>query len=132
MLPHLPQNQHGILAWLDAFLPPVLWAILIFFLSNQPTLPGPDIYLWDFLFKKSAHMFVYAVLYLLSYRGIYQVTHAGHPRVRLLLPFIICLLYSVSDELHQSLIPNRQPTLRDVGYDSLGMLVAFLKLNDYI
>ena len=41
-----------------------------------------------------------------------------------LLPLIICLGYAGLDELHQSLTPGRYATIRDVGYDLLGMIIA--------
>jgi len=105
------------------------WAGVIFLLSNQPTLPGPHLYLYDFLFKKLAHIFVFAVLYWLTFRLVWHSTHRAS--WRLFLPVMLCIFYSVSDELHQSLIPNRYPTLRDVGFDSLGVLLAFLRKYKY-
>ena len=116
--------------YLNAFLPPILWAGLIFILSNQSNLPGPNVYLFDFLFKKMAHIFVYFVLYFLFYRAIAKTSNSQ--RLRLILPILICIIYAMSDEIHQSLIPNRYPTLRDVFYDSFGVMLAFLKKHNYL
>ncbi|MBP7876318.1 VanZ family protein, partial [Candidatus Woesebacteria bacterium] len=89
-------------------------------------LPGPDDYLLDFIFKKCAHIFVFAVLYVLVWRASQLSLKPQTTRLKWLVPFLICLLYAGLDELHQSFTPGRSATLRDVGYDSLGMLAASL------
>jgi len=111
----------------------MVWAGLIFFLSSQQVLPGPNISSLDFIFKKSAHMFVYAVLYLLLSRGVELVVDKkADPRIKIFLPIVLVLFYAISDELHQSLVPNRYATLRDVGYDILGTSLVILKKFKYI
>lgn len=116
--------------YLNAFLPPVIWASIIFILSHQQTLPGPDIYLWRFMMMKLAHITVYFILYLLFLRGFAKITFSQ--KKRLILPVLICIIYAISDELHQSFIPHRSPTFRDIGFDSLGVLIGFLKIHHYI
>lgn len=112
--------------YLTAYIFPTLWAGVIFFLSNQEVLPGFAVSIYDFLFKKSAHMFVYAVLYLLLFKA-YQKTHQGKiTKKYYFVPVIISLIYSLTDELHQSFIPGRHPTFRDAGYDMLGVLTVLL------
>jgi VanZ family protein len=120
--------------FLNAFLPPVIWALVIFFLSNQATLVSFETNVLDFLFKKGAHMFVYAVFYVLLHRAI-SITVPNTPANtshRFWLPIFLTVFYAVSDEIHQSFIPGRYPTVRDVGYDLLGMSIAFLRLYRYI
>jgi len=112
------------------YLPVFLWGGLIFFFSSQSALPGPNTVFWDFVFKKTAHMTVYAVLYWLLFRAI-NVHRKGKTKFYWI-PFIICFLYSLSDEIHQSLTPGRTPTLRDVGFDTLGMMIASLKLQNFL
>jgi len=123
-----------ILRFLSATLPPVLWAALIFVLSAQPALPGLTVSSLDFIFKKTAHMVVYAVLYLLLYRATWILTQHSALKVKHLLtwPLLLCLFYAVTDEIHQSFTPNRSPAVRDIGYDMLGTLIAFLKVHQYI
>jgi VanZ family protein len=118
--------------YLWAYLPAVFWAGTIFYLSSQASLPSLQASLTDFVFKKGAHMFVYAVLYILLYRAVYQTTAARHTWLHLTVPIVLTLLYAVSDELHQSFIPGRFPTTRDIGYDVLGMSIAFLRIYRYI
>lgn len=111
----------------QAYLPPVLWAGLIFYLSHQSTLPGFTVSIFDFLFKKTAHMFVYAVLYLLLYRAFRLTRPQDRSKRSYLIPLALTLLYAISDEWHQSLIPGRHPNfVRDVGYDLLGATTVLL------
>jgi len=40
------------------------------------------------------------------------------------LAFVIVLLYAIIDEWHQTLVPNRQARLLDVGVDMVGVVTA--------
>ena len=112
--------------YIIAYLPSVIWAAIIFFLSNQESLPGFTVSALDFLFKKTAHMFVYAVLYFLLFRATQQTNPQLSNRSQYIVPLLICLLYSVSDEIHQSFVPGRFSTFRDMGYDMLGVSAVLL------
>ena len=109
-----------------AYLIPALWAVFIFLLSAQQTLPGFSVSIYDFVFKKSAHMFVYAVLYLLLFRAYQKTNNKKINRRNYIFPILISLLYALSDEFHQSIIPGRHPALRDTGYDMLGVSTVLL------
>ncbi len=115
---------------LSAFLPILIWTGFIFLLSNQPTLPGPELFTWDYVYKKSAHMFVYFVLFLLFYRALRmnKVTVVNASFLALAFTFT----YALSDEFHQTFIPGRTGTIKDLGYDSLGMFIGWLKIHKYI
>lgn len=115
-----------------AFFPSIAWAGFIFLLSSRETLPGFDISALDFVFKKFAHMFVYAVLYFLLYRGFSNINSKKNQKLVWIQALIICLIYAISDEFHQSTIMGRYATLRDVGYDTLGMSLVFLRKFRYI
>lgn len=121
------RKKSTFLLYFRAYLPSILWASLIFFLSNQQTLPGFDLSLLDFLFKKSAHIFVYAVLYYLLFWA-YLKTNPSQTlnKKHYVIPLIIGLIYALSDELHQSTVNGRHPKLRDVAYDFLGMMSILL------
>lgn len=114
-----------------AFLPAILWAGLIYFFSSQQVLPGFTLDTWDFIFKKSAHVFVYAVLYWLLFRAFAQSAPQKGHRVWLM-PLILTLAYAFFDEFHQSLVPNRHSSLRDVGFDTLGASLVILRKFGYI
>lgn len=114
-----------------AYLPAAAWAATIFLLSAQSTLPGLSVSAADFVFKKSAHIFVYAVLYFLLWRAMIKTTAPTNTR-RWLLPLAMTLIYASIDEFHQIFVPGRFGTLRDVGYDMLGASIVFLRQYRYI
>lgn len=120
------------LVWINAYLPAILWAALIYILSNQSVLPGFEQSLADYLLKKTGHMTVYAVLYYILYRGVKKTFTFKNPSAYILVPLLICFVYAVSDEFHQGMIPGRYPTARDVGYDMLGASVALLRKTNCI
>ncbi|MBD3279543.1 MAG: hypothetical protein GF390_02420 [Candidatus Pacebacteria bacterium] len=121
-----------ILIYLKAFLPSVLWAGIIFLFSAQEVLPGFSVSIFDFLLKKLAHMFVYAVLYLLILRGFKVIKQTKHQKKFWWLAILICFIYAITDELHQATVPGRHATLRDIGYDMLGVSIVVLKKFQYI
>lgn len=126
------KSNLSLLDWVSASLPPVVWALFIFTLSAQSTLPSPDNWQLDFIFKKFSHMFVYFVLYLLLWRGTQIIIGAKNRKTLLIAPFIIACLYAITDETHQYFVPGRQPTIRDLGFDVLGITTAFLWWYRYI
>lgn len=115
-----------------SYTPVFLWALLIFFFSSQTVLASLNISVADFIFKKSAHMFVFGVLYFLLFRAFVKTLDKKFSKFFWLLTFVLCLSYAISDEYHQSFTPGRHPSLRDIGYDSLGMLIAFTRIHHYI
>jgi len=114
--------------WITVYLPPFLWMIFIFYLSAQPVLPGPSIVWADFFFKKMAHMFVYAVLYILWFRVINQ----NKAKKQFLIPLVLTMVFAISDEFHQSFVSGRTATLRDLGFDLYGTCVALLQRQGLI
>lgn len=118
-------------SYLSAYLPILLWSGFIFFLSNQQTLPGPDLYAWDFVFKKSAHVFVYFVLMLLVQRAILKL-HIENVVKASVFALVFSVLYAMTDEFHQSFVPGRSGTLRDLLYDMLGIGIAWLQIHKYV
>lgn len=118
--------------WLNAFFPPLFWAGAIFVFSSQTALPAVGYSTLDFISKKTAHMIVYGVLFYLLNRTFTLTKKNYSIQTQWYLPFFICLLYAVSDETHQHFVPNRFASLRDVGYDTVGMLTAYLKVTKRI
>ena len=117
--------------FLKAWLPTLFWAIIIFSFSSKTTPTTSAVYWQDFVVKKTAHLFVYAVLSVLIYRSLKLTT--GYKRLYLLLfTLTLTILYAITDEFHQSFTFGREPTIRDVIIDIIGGtagLSAFLKLN---
>lgn len=125
-------TRNSFKTYLSAFAPPIVWAGLIYVLSAQEVLPGLSISVLDFLLKKVSHIVVYAVLYLLIYRGLQLTIHKRNQATIHWLPIVICILYATIDELHQSIVPGRYATLRDIGYDMLGASITLMRKFEYV
>ena len=106
------------------WLPVFFWAGVIFGLSSIPSLPKVGFIWWDFVMKKSAHMFVYAVLFYLLIRALRASSQNISKKEAFWLAILIGILYAISDEFHQSFVPGRTPHVMDVGFDTLGMMVS--------
>ncbi len=75
--------------------------------------------------RKAAHFTEYAVLGALSFLSVCSYEKISL-KSRMGLAFIISLLYSVSDEVHQMFVPGRACRLLDICIDSAGALIAIL------
>jgi VanZ family protein len=72
----------------------------------------------DFTFKKLAHIAEYGILSTLLFRALWiHISHKGHA---LLFAVLIAVLYAFSDEWHQTFVPGREGSFRDVAIDALG------------
>jgi VanZ family protein len=127
----MSKTNNNLSSFLLAWLPVVLWAGMIYYLSAQQILPSLVLVTWDFVFKKSAHVFVYGVFYILVFRALQQTTQLSGHQVWLL-PLIITLAYATFDELHQSAVSGRTGSLRDVGFDALGCSLVMMRKFGYI
>ncbi|QSX08173.1 VanZ family protein [Alkalibacter rhizosphaerae] len=131
----------------------IAWMTLIFIFSAQPAtesaamsgqilqavqamiqriLPGRD---FDpgwvhFLIRKGAHLFVYAVLGVLTMRALIK---SGHfTKHAWFTAFLICILYAAGDEWHQIYVPGRAGQITDVmvdGFGSMGGIFLVLSRN---
>lgn len=99
----------------------VAWLIVIFSFSNQPNLHSELIPIWDFVFRKIAHLSEYFVLAYLFWRALRtsQVDNGA----AILMAVFFSLLYSFTDEWHQSFIAGRGANIHDVGIDFIGALI---------
>lgn len=100
------------------WLPPVLWAALIFKLSSGSLPVVGETYWGDFAFKKFSHVIFYGILAVLVYRALRS--RKINNLKSLYLSIIVAFLYGISDEIHQSFVPGRGPHFRDVIFDTIG------------
>ena len=124
----------------------ILWMLLIFFFSNQKAADSSklsdglivkvanifvdknlstkdkEIILEKYttIVRKTAHFGIYLVLggLVINLLMEYNIKHV------ILVSLIVCLLYSVSDEIHQLFIKGRSGELRDIIIDSSGSLLG--------
>lgn len=123
----------------------VLWMALIFYFSHQPAnesselstgitevivsavekvAPQSDFIVGNLnhLVRKNAHFFIYFVLGMLLIHSLRLNGGSGYKRMGLALS--ICILYAISDEVHQLFVPGRGAQVSDVFIDSAGGFVG--------
>ncbi len=110
----------GVLRLASTWLPALVWLAIIFAFSTRHGgghLPAAEIVL-----RKLAHVTEYLILTLLLLRALRR------SEVALALPVAIAaaLAYAASDEWHQSFVPGRTATPRDVAIDGIGIALAAL------
>lgn len=106
--------------------PPLMWMSIIFFFSSRESVAVSNVYTWNFIFFKTLHMIEYAGLYFLLFRAILQNDRSVDLKKRALTAaFVLAFLYAVSDEIHQTYVPSREGTFRDVGIDVIGMFLMY-------
>ena len=108
--------------WLGRWLPLVLAMGVIFFASHQPATELPSFGFWDLGVKKGGHFLGYALLALLALRAVLDWQRPYLAAV------VIVLLFSLSDEYHQTFIPGRNGTFVDVLIDMGGALSCLFLL----
>ena len=104
----------------STWLPPLVWIALIFALSAQHGgghLPAGEVAL-----RKLAHVAEYLVLTLLLVRALRRAGAVAAVPVAM----AVALAYAATDEWHQSFVPGRTATARDVAIDGIGIAVAAL------
>lgn len=116
----------------------IIWCILIFYFSNQSgniSQSKSDIFVdlfskifndlsydslknLSFLIRKLAHIFLYFILYLLSYNVFKNKKYS----------FLFCLIFAITDEVHQYFIPGRSCEIRDILFDTSGAFLGYLTI----
>ena len=104
------------------WLPPLVWAGLIFYLSSISGLNSGLPVFWDVFWRKLAHATEFGILNLLLFRALrgYEVNF----KKALLWSLAFTVLYAISDELHQYFVPLRECRWQDMAQDSLGVLLV--------
>ena len=106
------------------WIPPLLWMSTIFYFSSQPHFNISSETTLDFILFKILHMIEYGFLFYLLYRAFYKTTSLKQKNA-LYVAFIIALLYAISDEVHQHLVPTRGGKSRDVIIDLVGISLVY-------
>ena len=99
------------------------YCLLIYWLSDQPSLPTP---MWFPNQDKVHHATAYFVMAILAWRGLRGIIVSVPLRAIVVLAF--CSFYGVSDEWHQSFVPGRSTEFADWIADTSGALLAMILL----
>jgi len=137
------KNSTTIFSWVVV----LLWMLLIFIASAQPATQSNklskgvteivietvekvapnadlDVSRFNHLIRKNTHFFTYLVLGILVLNAMRR---SGARDIRWsVIAFLICVLYAVSDEVHQLFVPGRGGQVKDVLIDSAGAAVGTL------
>ena len=105
--------------------PVVVWAGLIYFLSSIPSL-NSGLGIWDTVLRKGAHVFEYTVLTALLWRAARRSWRGWSWNQVASFVVGVAVMYAASDEIHQSFVPGRGPSVRDVLIDCIGITLAIL------
>lgn len=111
-------EKHKKMSWMIT----VIIAIMIFYVSSltfAPSGTGTGSSIKATLYHILAFFFFALFLFISSVNGKLD------SRV-IFLTFLIAIVYSMSDEVHQLFVPGRGATIRDVFLDSLGIFYAFM------
>lgn len=111
------------LKWLLRVLP-FLYMALVWKLSSMPADAVVELRnsQWDGWIKESMHLVEFAILYVLFVFAL--LTMRGLTPKLNLVCVLIASLYGLSDEIHQSFVPERSATLIDLVKDVIGVLAA--------
>jgi VanZ family protein len=91
-----------------------------------PTISPITVLRVEFFLRKAAHVSEYAVLAVLLYRAFVHTVFQSRRALSAGLVLLSCAAYAASDELHQSFVPSRTASLRDVMIDVCGATLAVL------
>jgi len=114
------------------YLPAVAWMALIFYMSHQTAnelntllplfqkwLPAMQSFDWG-------HFILYFVLAITYYWALLPQSASRPGKLAVVL---LCLLYGVTDEFHQSFVPGRTPDVLDLRNDTIGAAIAMLVVS---
>lgn len=118
----------------------VIWVVIIFMLSSQPATQSHklstgivseniniviiktkfNIQSLDYIIRKNAHFFIYLILAMLVINLLIKSKISRYKPITLL----VCVIYAISDEVHQAFIPGRTSSVKDVIIDISGAVVG--------
>lgn len=109
------------LNFIEKHLPLVLICIFIFIQSGKTARVVSYDGNTNFFIHKLAHFVLFSFVFLFSHRSF------GNKKTAL----IFTVLYGISDEIHQSFVPTRTPSLTDVIIDSAAGLSMLYLVSKY-
>ncbi len=128
------------------YLPPLAWMALMFVFSSDlgsmnrtrslfdplilflaPGISPEGLHTFQFVLRKSAHLFGYAVLSILWCIALKTETQRKFSPIFLAL--CSAIFYAGLDELHQGFVKSRTGSVTDVGIDALGAVIGVLLLK---
>lgn len=112
--------------YIKLWLPVTLWAGIIFYLSSVPSL-GTNLEC-DYPLRKIAHIaeyFIFTLFLWWALKNSFKINAAS----LLIYSAFLSFLYAASDELHQTFVPTRSGSIKDVLIDSIGIIIFCVVIN---
>lgn len=114
-----------------------IWMIIIFIMSSFNSVESSNqsnfivdiianifkienIELLSFIIRKIAHYTEYLILGFLTI----NMLNKNDISKKYLISILICLIYAISDEIHQFIIPGRACQIKDILIDSIGSITG--------
>jgi VanZ family protein len=113
----------GVARLASTWLPALVWMAVIFAFSTRHG--GGHLAPAEVLLRKLAHVTEYFVLTALLVRALRRST----PATAVPVAMAAALAYAASDEWHQSFVPGRTATPRDVAIDAVGIALAAIVVS---
>ncbi|PIN77019.1 hypothetical protein COV16_07460 [Candidatus Woesearchaeota archaeon CG10_big_fil_rev_8_21_14_0_10_34_8] len=108
-------------------IPLILYACFIIYLSSIPVLPTIRGVITDEPVPKGAwtgdeveHIIEYAILAFLFYRAVIQTKYKN---IGIVGTIVFCVLFGISDEIHQNFVLERTSSILDLSWDFVGSLI---------
>jgi VanZ family protein len=112
---------------LPRWFPAISLMMIIFVFSSQPSNELPNFDWADTIIRKGVHVIGYAMLARSYWYAL------GMQENKRRAAWLLALLYALTDELHQSFVPGRQPSIWDVViFDNLGAIISLWMMSQRI
>lgn len=108
--------------FLDLWLPPFLWAALIFHFSSGTVPVASSVYWQDFAVKKTGHVLLFGALAVLLYRAF--IGQKMSKKKAAIWAVLLAFIYGGTDEFHQFFTQGREARVRDVFIDGFGAALS--------
>lgn len=96
----------------------ILIMMVIFTFSSIPSVELPSLGWFDMLVKKGGHILGYGMLSMAYLRGL------DMDKKNLWFAWLLSIIYSITDEIHQIFVPGRHASVWDIGIDAGGAAIT--------
>jgi VanZ family protein len=97
------------------------YCVMLYLLSSVSSFPAPSPFTF---FDKVVHFFLFAGLSTLVAMGLHQARHQYSSKMQILIPVSFSVIYGLSDEIHQLIVPFREFSMGDIAADAVGATAA--------
>ncbi|MEE8168173.1 MAG: VanZ family protein [Candidatus Hydrothermarchaeales archaeon] len=110
------------------WMPVLVYAGVIFYLSSLPYVPGSGIVGLEQIDPERLllHLVEYGIFGFLLFRAFVSTENSSFVERALLLATLIGFFYGITDEVHQYFVPLRSPSIADAISDGIGSFLGAL------